>query len=212
MKSIGDTMVPDSAMARAATELIRDAESQLLFDHSARVFLFGACIGEYRDWAFDTELFYISAMFHGVGLTALHRNSQERFEIDSANAAREFLKGYGARASDIADVWDAIALHTTPGIPEHKSTVAALVAAGVETDLFGAHLDEFSAGQLSLILDAHPREPGFKLKLIEILALSLSGRPRHPSDCVIGDVLEYYDPRYKRLNFCQRLLTSKWPD
>src|SRR3546814_9241469 len=58
-----------------------------------------------------------------------------RFEVDGANAAREFMKSYGVPERDIEDVWTAIALHTTPGIPEHMRPTIALVTAGVEMDV-----------------------------------------------------------------------------
>ena len=50
-----------------------------------------------------------------------------RFEVDGANAARDFLRKYGVPESSVEMAWDAIALHTTPGIPEHKKAVVALV-------------------------------------------------------------------------------------
>jgi hypothetical protein len=38
----------------------------------------------------------------------------------------------GSIEASIDTVWDAIALHTTPGIPQHKQPEVALVTAGVE--------------------------------------------------------------------------------
>ena len=69
-------------------------------------------------------------MFHDIGLTEQYRNSMLRFEVDGANAARDFLRKYGVPESSVEMVWDAIALHTTPGIPEHKKAVVALVKIG----------------------------------------------------------------------------------
>ena len=59
----------------------------------------------------------------------------------SANAARDFLGRYGIGESEIEQVWDAIALHTTPGIPQYKKPVVALVTAGVEMDVLGLAYD-----------------------------------------------------------------------
>ena len=44
--TIAGIRIPDSALARATTEYIRDVESDLLYNHSRRVFLFGALSGE----------------------------------------------------------------------------------------------------------------------------------------------------------------------
>ena len=53
-------------------------------------------------------------MFHDIGLTGRYLRSRDRFEVDGANAARDFLRGSGIPEAGIELVWDAIALHTTP--------------------------------------------------------------------------------------------------
>src|ERR1700735_3583735 len=136
--TIAGIRIPDSAMARAATELVRDTEPDLLYNHSRRVFLFGALTGERRQLAYDPELLYIGAMFHDMGLTEKYWSPNDRFEVDGANAAREFLKQYGIGENEIEQVWDSIALHTTPGIPQYKKPVVALVTAGVEMGAAGS--------------------------------------------------------------------------
>jgi HD superfamily phosphodiesterase len=120
--TIAGITIPDSKMARDLTQMIRDTESDLLFHHSSRVYLFGALTGQRKDLKYDLELLYVGAMFHDIGLTDAYRNSPLRFEVDGANAARAFLRSYGIPETSVETVWDAIALHTTPGIPEHKKT------------------------------------------------------------------------------------------
>ena len=114
--------VPDSAIVKAATELVRDTEDDLLFNHSRRVFFWAALTGERRGLKFDSELLYMGAMFHDMGLTERYSSTDQRFEVDGANTARDFLKSYGVPERDIEDVWIAIALHTTPG---HSSAYAS---------------------------------------------------------------------------------------
>jgi HD superfamily phosphodiesterase len=79
--------VPDSSLAREITQLVRDTESELLFQHSSRVYYWGALAGKQRGFKFDRELLYAGAMFHDMGLTPAH-SSAGRFEVDGANAAR----------------------------------------------------------------------------------------------------------------------------
>jgi len=110
--------IPDTRMAREATEFIRDTETELLFNHSSRVYYWAALTGQERGLKVDNELLYIGCMFHDIGLTHEHCSCDKRFEVDGANAARAFLEGYGIPTADIDKVWAAIALHTTPGIPE----------------------------------------------------------------------------------------------
>jgi HD superfamily phosphodiesterase len=93
--TIAGITIPDSAMARAATQLVRDTESDLLFHHSTRVFLFGALAGARKGLHYNPELLYIGAMFHDMGLVDGYSSKHDRFEVDGANAARDFLRGYG---------------------------------------------------------------------------------------------------------------------
>src|SRR5471030_3263230 len=129
--------VPDSKLAREATELVRDTESPLLFHHSSRVYYWGALAGKRRGLTFDPELLYFGAMFHDMGLVHQHSSACERFEVDGANVAKSFLCSRGVPQSDVDTVWTAIALHTTPGIPKFMHPVVALVTAGVEMDVLG---------------------------------------------------------------------------
>ena len=89
------------------------AQPDLLYHHSRRVYLFGALTGQRKGLAYDPELLYVGAMFHDIGLTEQYRHSMLRFEVDGANAARDFLRKYGVPESSVEMVWDAIALHTT---------------------------------------------------------------------------------------------------
>src|SRR5271156_3679727 len=90
-QSIAGIVIPDTPLVREITESIRDTEDELLFNHSRRVFLFGAPQGHRRGLQPDPELLYAGAMFHDIGLTADYRTSMLRFEVDGANAAQDFL-------------------------------------------------------------------------------------------------------------------------
>src|ERR1700739_3285515 len=165
--SIAGIKVPDSKLARAVTELVLDTETPLLFHHSSRVYYFGALAGKRRGLKFDPELLYTGAMFHDMGLTHQHSSTNERFEVDGANAARDFLRSHKIAQSEIDTVWTAIALHTTPGIPQHMHPVIALVTAGVEMDVLGLTYREFSEAERTAVSHAHPRTAQFKEDIIQ---------------------------------------------
>ena len=93
--SIAGVVIPDTELVREITAFIRDTEDDLLFDHSRRVFLFGVLQGRRRGLQPDLELLYAGAMFHDIGLTETYRTSMLRFEVDGANAARDFLLDHG---------------------------------------------------------------------------------------------------------------------
>src|ERR1700693_5608565 len=166
-RTIEGINIPDSKLAREVTELVRDTESPLLFHHSSRVYYFGALAGEHRGLKFDPELLYVGAMFHDMGLTKAHSSEDERFEVDGANAARDFLKRHRITQTDIDTVWTAIALHTTPGIPEHMHPVVALLTAGVEMDVLGLAYDEYSDSERQAVVNGLPRTEHFKEDIIQ---------------------------------------------
>src|SRR5260370_37226672 len=123
--------IPDSNLAREITEVVRDTATPLLFHHSSRVYYFGALAGKHRGLKFDPELLYAGAMFHDMGLAPRHSSPNERFEGDGANAARDFLRGHGVSEAEIDTGSTAIALDTTPGIPQRWHPVVALDTAVV---------------------------------------------------------------------------------
>src|SRR5258707_4685538 len=153
-RPISGVSIPDSKLAREITELVRDTESALLFHHSSRVYYFGSLAGKHRGLSFDPELLYAGAMFHDMGLTQRHSSAQERFEVDGANAARDFLRGHGIPRADVETVWTAIALHTTPGIPQHMHPVVALVTAGVGIDVLRLNHSEDGDGERNGVVHA----------------------------------------------------------
>jgi hypothetical protein len=211
-RTIAGIRLPDSQLAREATQLVRDTETELLFHHSLRVFMFGALAGERQGLACDLEMLYVGALFHDMGLMDAHASPGERFEVDGANAARDFLRRHGIAQPRIDEVWDAIALHTTPGIPRHKAPVVALVTAGVEMDVLGLAYDEFSAEQRAQVVAAFPREMDFKEGIIEAFAQGTRRKPATTFGNVKADVLALKDPQYRRLNFCSLILGSAWND
>ncbi len=208
--SIAGVTIPDSKIAREVTELIKDTESPLLFHHSARVYLFGALTGIRKGLKFDPELLYIGAMFHDLGLTQAYRHSMERFEVDGANAARDFMRRHQISEAEIDLVWDAIALHTTPGIPQHKKPEVALVQAGVAMDVVGMGFSEFTPEQREQVITAHPRGSHFKENIIQTFADGMKHRPESTFGTMNADILELKDPTYKRVNFCNLILESNW--
>jgi len=200
--------VPDSRLARDATELIRSIEPDLLYNHSLRVYSFGALQGERRGLRYDPELLYIGAMFHDIGLVEGHRSAHERFEVDGANAAWQFLVEHGVTGDALRIVWDAIALHTTPGIPQHKEPEVALVTAGVELDVLGFGYDDIAAEDREAVVAAYPRV-NFKESIIRAFADGMAHRPETVFGTMNADVLAEKLPGYEPPNFCAIIRASK---
>jgi len=203
--------IPDTPLVREITEYIRDTEDDLLYNHSRRVFLFGALQGRRRGLQPDLELLYAGAMFHDIGLTENYRTSMVRFEVDGANAARDFLLQRGVDDAEARKVWLSIALHTTPGVPEFLEPEIALVTAGVETDVLGIGRDDLSSDALDAVTAAHPR-PDFKNRILRAFTDGMKHRPRSTFGTVNADVLEHFDDSFVRDDFVEIIRANSWPE
>jgi HD superfamily phosphodiesterase len=210
-ESIAGVTIPDTPLVRAITAHIRDAEDDLLFNHSRRVFIFGVLQGRHRGLQPDLELLYAGAMFHDIGLTERYRDSTLRFEVDGANAARDFLLQHGVADTDADKVWLGIALHTTPGVPEFLWPETALVTAGVETDVLGIGRDDLASEDLEAVVAAHPR-PDFKRQILAAFNDGMKHRPQTTFGTCNADVLERFDPTFVRDNFVDTILGNTWPE
>lgn len=208
--NIDGITIPDSQLAREITDLVRDTESPLLFHHSSRVYYFGALAGKHRGLRFDPELLYAGAMFHDMGLTPEYSSANERFEVDGANAARDFLHRHGINQSDIDTVWTAIALHTTPGIPVHMHPVIALVTAGVEMDVLGLTYQQYSDQEREAVVYAHPRGDRFKEGIIQSFYNGIKHKPDTTFGNVKGDVIADKETGFRLGNFCSVIRGSAW--
>src|ERR1700744_1126403 len=202
--------IPDSKLSRAITEFIRDTETELLFNHSSRVYHFGALAGAHRGLSFDRELLYAGAMFHDIVLMPGHSSKTESFEVDGAHAAPNFLRRQGGPESDVYTVWTAIALHTTPGVPVHMHPVVALVTAGVEMDVLGLTYKEDSDEEREAVVRAFPRPAQFKEDIIQAFYDGIKRKPDTTFGNVKADVIADKEPHFHRGNFCSVIRGSAW--
>jgi HD superfamily phosphodiesterase len=183
----------------------------LIFNHSRRVYLFGALRGHALGLRFDRELLYVGAMFHDLGLTEKYRRTDQRFELDGADEARRFLLSHDIAEEPATQVWTGIALHTTPEIPLHMAPEIALVTRGVELDVLGIGYDTITDEQRAAITEAHPR-PDFKRQILAAFTDGIKDRPETTFGNVKADVLEHFVPGFRRGDFVEVIQNSAWPE
>src|SRR3954471_18787160 len=151
-------VIPDSLLAKEATDILREHSTDLLFNHSMRVYLFAAEQGGQQKLRFDPELLYVAAAFHDLGLLKKFSSPNERFEVDSANAARQFLTAHNVPEEQVQTAWEAIALHTTPGVTQYMRPEVALLHSGVGLDVLGTGFDQFPSDLRDAIVARYPRK------------------------------------------------------
>jgi hypothetical protein len=210
-ETIAGITVPDTELTRKATELVRAAATPLLFDHSRRVFFFGALKGLHRGLDPDLEVLYVGAMFHDLGLTPAYRRTDQRFEVDGADLARDFLLDHGRGEADARAAWFGIALHTTPGIADHLEPEISLVSAGVEADVLGFDLDQIPKEAIAEVVGAHPR-PDFKNGILKAFDEGMKDRPETTFGTMNDDVLAHFDPGFTREDFVGIIRANSWPE
>ncbi|WP_063499614.1 hypothetical protein [Paraburkholderia phytofirmans] len=209
---ISGIAIPEGNLACGARETAEILLPDVLNLHAQRVFVFAALAAQQKALVVDAELLYVAAMFMNVGLTGAYAFSQRRYELDSASAARQFLVSHRVADATVLEVWYAVALHTTSEIPDHASPLAASLAAGVRTDLFGDKAANLSRESKAEILKELPRGKQFKERFIEAISHGVAHRPASTFGTVSADVLERADPDYRRLNYCGLILGAKWKD
>jgi hypothetical protein len=206
---ISGVRIPDSKLAREAAELVRQHENEMLFNHSVRVYVFGAMKGIRQKLKFDSELLYVAALFHDLGLADHYHTETKRFEVDGADAAREFLRARGIAEPEAELVWEAIALHTTPGIPQYMRPEIALTNAGVLVDVVGVGYDDYTPEQREQVIAAFPRGD-FKNEFLEMQTCSALKKPQTTFGTVNFDYIEHRDPTFHKPNACIRIRNTPW--
>jgi HD superfamily phosphodiesterase len=208
---IAGVAIPDSQMANEATAFIQDTESPVLYHHSRRTYLFGVLHGQRLGIKADPELLYVAAMFHDLGLVEGHRNLTQRFEVDGADAARDFLLAHDVPADAARRVWLSIAVHSTHGIPRFMEPEIALLAAGVRIDVDGAGLDLLDPAAIEEIIAVHPRRD-FKRQGLKTIAEGVKDRPDTLLGTIASDMLAHYSPDFKRVDFVDVVRNNAWSE
>jgi HD domain len=201
--------IPDSKIAREAAELVRQHQSVMLFNHSVRTYVFGAMKGIRQKLKFDSELLYVAALFHDMGLSEAYETETKRFEVDGADAAREFLRSHGIPEPKADLVWEAIALHATPGIPQYMRPEIALTQSGVAMDVVGFGFDDYTQQQRDEVIAAFPRHD-FKNEFIAVQTRSALKKPQTTFGTMNVEFIETVDPTFRKPNVCTRIHGSPW--
>jgi hypothetical protein len=211
MANLSSLVVPDSTLAKEATGILREHSNDVIFNHSIRVYLFAAEQGRQQQRRFDAELLYVAAAFHDLGLNKRFSSENERFEVDGANAARQFLAAHDIPEEQIQTVWEAIALHTTPGITQYMRPEVALLYTGVGLDVLGRGFDTFPVEVRERIVADYPRKH-FKDAFIKAYFAGFAHKPATTYGTVNAGVCERFIPGFRSPNACDLIAGSPFPD
>jgi len=204
-------VIPDSSLAKEATDILREYSTDLLFSHSVRVYLFAAEQGRQQKLRFDPELLYVASAFHDFGLVKKFSSQNERFEVDGANAARQFLTAHNVPEEQVQTVWEAIALHTTPGVTPYMRPEVALLYSGVGLDVLGKQFSQFPSELRDEIVARYPRKI-FKEGFVQAYFGGFAHKPGTTYGTVNAGICERFIPGYKSPNAVDLMAASPFPD
>jgi hypothetical protein len=209
-QEVAGIKLPDSTLARETTDFTRALSAPVVFNHVLRTYLFGELLGRAKGMEFDSELFYLGAVMHDLGLTERFMG-QQRFELDGADAAAEFLKDKGVPQESVEVVWDAVALSTSGGIVGRKRPEIALVNAGAVVDVFGLGVDQLPKEAVAQVIAAFPRM-GFKNDFQKVMAEVVARKPETAFFTFMADIGERHVPGYHAPNFCDLMNVAPFAD
>jgi hypothetical protein len=207
MPELQFSQLPDSELCKSTIEYTRHVSEPFLFHHVMRSAIFADLIGRQRKLKFDPEILCVATVLHDLGLTKL-ASVQARFELEGADAAKEFLAKRGMHESSIETVWEAIALHTTPEIPLRRSPEVALCHLGIGADLAFIPLGVISDDELDEVLEAYPwlgMNDALPLALVSLYQKNPQAVTSHP----VAEACMLHVPNYKRSNFLAEHLAGK---
>jgi hypothetical protein len=199
--------VPDTQLAREATGLLREFSTPLLFNHSHRVFFWAHEFGRKAGDKFDVELLFVCAAFHDFGLLKKFSSAEDRFEVDGANAARQFLEYHDVPSARIQVAWDAISLHTTPGIVAYNPIEVELLYNGVGLDVLGIGYELFPEELRKKVVAEYPRAD-FKQQIAPAFLGGIEYKTQTTEGTCNEDICSHYIRNYKRSNFYEQIQNS----
>lgn len=207
---VAGVSLPRRRFAHHAAEIARASLPAAVVRHAYRAFVFASLESRRLEMPVKAELLFVSAQFANMGLSSRYAHSQQRYELDGADAARAFLEAEGVRHLHGAAVWNAISLHTTPGLADRMSALPRLLAYGVRADLYGDGIAHVTAQEKRQLLDAFPRGHEFANRYLEAIGRAVLHRPETTFGTLGADVLERISPTFVRGNFCGRVLGARW--
>jgi hypothetical protein len=211
--------VPDTPLITNALSFVRAVHNDFTYNHVVRSLLFALHLGSLLPSPSppDTELIALASILHDLGWEALATDAHgvstvqipnpavsrdKRFEVDSANAGRDFVAKNG-KAEEWDEVrlqllWDAVVLHTTPSIGMHKQAEVRIVGLGPLLDFLGPDR-QFGLGEAVVvkrgvwdqIVGEYPRD-GFRQGVKEVMCHLCREKPGTTYDNFVGQFGERF--------------------
>jgi HD domain len=147
--------VPDSHLAREATELLRMCSPEFLTNHCLRCHAWAVALAHHDRVPFDAELLYVAAVLHDLGLVARF-DSGRCFEEDSASAAKDLAATEGWLAERREALAEAIRLHVAVDVALDDGPEAYLLWHATGLDVTAHRHHDLAPAVIASVVAAYP--------------------------------------------------------
>ena len=202
--------VADTAVVERAFCFAQAQYAPWLFNHVMRSWLFATLLGQREGLAHDAEVLAVITLLHDLGLAEAFAGPL-RFEVEGANAARDFAHGAGMDAHQCQLVWDGVALNSTPSIARYKEVEVSLSQRGVGIDWGGWEHEAITAAQMQAILAAYPRLD-MKHCFSHAICGIVQSRPQTTYDNFARDFGERFVPGYAAPSSVDALMAAPFAE
>jgi hypothetical protein len=204
--------LPTTPLAVRAVEHVRACETEPVANHSLRSYVFAVLLAEHEGLRpsadFELDLLFFACVLHDLG-TSTAAGGTQRFEVDGADMAAKFLTDNGADARGVDLVWEAIALHSSPGIAERRGTLAYLTRRGVGID-FGSGSEFITDAQGQAVHTRYPRLRMVTSLVDEIIRHAGRSPQNAPRYSIAGELVRERGREGHLTTMEQAALTSRW--
>lgn len=204
--------LPATPLAARAVEYVRACETEPVANHSVRSYLFAVLLAEHEGLRssadFDPDLLFFACVLHDLGTSPVAGGTQ-RFEVDGADLAAKFLTDHGVGARGVDLVWEAIALHSSPGIAERRGALAYLTRRGVGID-FGPGSEFITDAQGQAVHSRYPRLQMVTSLIDEIVRHAGRSPQNAPRYSIAGELVRERGQQGHPTTIEQAALTSRW--
>jgi hypothetical protein len=207
---VAGILVPDTPLVTRAIEYARENSEPYLFNHVMRSWLFATALAQMDQSAPDAEVLAVATLLHDIGLSKAFAGPL-RFEVEGANAARQFARKEGVDARRAQLIWDGVALNSTPSIALFKEPEVATCTAGIALDWAGLGSNRLSEAQMNMIVTAFPRLD-MKKRFTRAVCDLVVARPETTYDNFARDFGERFVPGYKAHSTVDYLLGAPFAE
>ncbi|MDG4718112.1 hypothetical protein [Thalassospira aquimaris] len=169
--------VPDSPIAREATEWAATLQPEFVQYHGLRSFAFGVALGKYHNVRFDREMLYIASILHDISLGSAQCDGPRSFEVEAASCAHGWLcdQSYDRDKADI--IHEAMALHSAVCHTGPRDPEGLLLHLGAGVDVVGMQIMNVHPAVRAKILRDYPRT-GFVREFGKLVADQADRKPQ----------------------------------